>query len=130
MYIANFKQFKVKASYKGTKKADWSSDNFNNHMVTVTNTETEQKCTFEFWATKNPEIQTETEILEAFKCFIDDAINATYDFNNFCLELGYDNDSRTAEKIYKKCKKQLDKLNKIYDGDIWDLANELQEVAG
>jgi hypothetical protein len=125
---ATFKNFEVKASYKGTKKADWSSDNFNNHMVTVTNTETEQKITFEFWASiANPELNKEYDILNAFYCFVGDAISGMETFESFCSEFGYDSDSRTAEKIYKKCKKQLEKLNKIYDGSIYDLVNELSE---
>jgi cellulose biosynthesis protein BcsQ len=128
MYKATFKQFEVKASYKGTKKTDWSSDNFNNHMVTVTNTETEQKITFEFWASiANPELNKEYDILNAFYCFVSDAVSGSESFNEFCSNLGYDEDSRTAEKIYKKCKKQLEKLNKIYDGDIYDLVNKLSE---
>jgi hypothetical protein len=54
-------------------------------------------------------------------------VSGDYTFEEFCSELGYDTDSRTAEKIYKKCKKQLEKLNKIYDGNIYDLSNELSE---
>jgi hypothetical protein len=128
---ATFKQFEVKASFKGTKKAEWSSDNFNNHMVTVTNTETGNKATFEFWASSaHPELNREYDILNAFYCFISDAVSGSYSFENFCNELGYDTDSRATEKIYRKCKKSLEKLNKIYDGDIYELANELQEVAG
>jgi hypothetical protein len=126
---ATFKQFEVKASYKGTKKAEWSKDNFNNHMITVTNMETGVKIRFEFWASiAKPEITEETEILNAFYCLVSDAIAGNDSFENFCSEFGYDQDSRTAEKIYRKCKKQLEKLQKIYDGDIYDLANELQEV--
>ena len=117
-----FKQFEIKASYKGNKKASWG-DNWNNYMITVTNTETDQKITFEFWASiANPELKTEYDILNAFYCFVSDAI-AGSNFKEFC------NESRQAEKIYRKCKKQLEKLKKIYDGDIYELANELQKVA-
>jgi hypothetical protein len=128
---ATFKQFEIKASYKGTKKAEWSSDNFNNHMITVTNTETGEKARFEFWASiANPELNKEYDILNAFYCFVSDAVSGSESFENFCSEFGYDTDSRTAEKIYKKCQKQLEKLNKIYDGDIYELVNELSEIAG
>jgi|LSQX01.3.fsa_nt_gb hypothetical protein len=128
---AKFKQFKIKASYKGNKKASWG-DNWNNHMVTVTNIETGQKITFEFWASiANPELKTEYDLLNAFYCFVSDAIAGSYTFEEFCSEFGYNNDSdsRQAEKIYRKCKKQLEKLKKIYDGDIYELANKLQKVA-
>lgn len=131
---ATFKQFEVKANYKGTKKAEWSDNrhhNFNNHMVTVINKETAQKITFEFWASiANPVLNREYDILNAFYCFVSDAVSGSESFEEFCSNMGYDLDSRTAEKIYRKCKKQLEKLNKIYDGDIYDLVNELQEVAG
>lgn len=131
MYKANYKEFEIKATYKGTKKAEWSSDNFNNHMVKVTNTETDQSITFEFWASMaNPELNSEYDILNAFYCLVSDAIAGSENFEDFCSNFGYDTDSKTAEKIYRKCKKQLEKLSKIYDGDIYDFANELQEVAG
>lgn len=128
---ATFKNFEIKASYKGTKKADWSSDNFNNHMITVTNTETGEKARFEFWASiANPILNKEYDILNAFYCFVSDAVSGSESFEEFCSNFGYDSDSRAAEKIYRKCKKQLEKLQKIYDGNIYDLANELSEVAG
>lgn len=131
---ATFKQFEIKANYKGTKRAEWSDSkrqNFNNHMITVTNTETGEKARFEFWASvANPVLNKEYDILNAFYCFVSDAVSGSGTFENFCSELGYDSDSRTAEKIYRKCQKQLEKLKKIYDGDIYNLVNELQEVAG
>ena len=129
MYKATFKQFKIKASYKGNKKASWG-DNWNNYMITVINAETDQKITFEFWASNaHPVLNTEYDILNAFYCFVSDAIAGSYTFEEFCNEFGYDSDSRQAEKIYRKCKKQLEKLKKIYDGDIYELINELQKVA-
>lgn len=128
---ATYKQFEIKATYKGTKKAEWSSDNFNNHMITVTNTETKEKITFEFWASNaRPKLNREYDILNAFYCFVSDAVGGSESFEYFCSEFGYDTDSRKAEKIYRKCKKQLEKLNKIYDGDIYDLVNNLSEIAG
>ncbi len=127
---ATFKQFEIKASYKGNKKAEWSQDNFNNHMITVTNLETKEKIRFEFWASiAHPMLKTEHDILNAFYCFVSDAISGNYSFDEFCSEFGYDTDSRQAEKIYRKCIKQYDRLSKIFDGDIYDFANELQEVA-
>lgn len=126
---ATFKQFEIKASYKGNKKAEWSQDNFNNHMVTVTNLETKEKIRFEFWASiAYPVLKTEYDILNAFYCFVSDAVSGNYSFEQFCSEFGYDTDSRQAEKIYRKCIKQYDRLSKIFDGDIYEFANELQEV--
>ena len=129
-----FKNFKINAEYTGSKKADWGNDapeNWNHHNVTVTNTETENEIEFDFWASiAKPELESEYDILNAFYCFISDAISGTYTFEEFCSEFGYDEDSRRAEKIWKECKKSYGKLISIFDGDIYDLVNELQEIAG
>jgi isopropylmalate/homocitrate/citramalate synthase len=126
-----FKQFEIKASYKGDKKWNDDTNNWNNHMIKVTNTETKQSIAFEFWSSiVKPEITEEKEVLFAFECLILDSIAGDKYFEDFCSEFGYDTDSRKAEKIHKKCIKQLEKLKKIYDGDIYELVNELQEVAG
>ena len=37
-----------------------------------------------------------------------------YGFEDFASELGYDPDSRTAEKIYKDIQKQAKKINRIF----------------
>lgn len=128
-----FKNFSITSTFKGDKVAPWSDkqQNYNNHTITVTNTETKQKISFEFWGSiVKPEIKTEDELLNAFYCFVSDAVSGISSFENFCGEFGYDEDSRTAEKTWKACKKSLEKLNKIYNGDIYILSNELQEIAG
>lgn len=128
-----FKNFSINSTFKGDKIAPWNDNqqNYNNHIITVTNTETKQKTSFEFWGSiVNPEVKTENELLNAFYCFISNAVSGTYSFDEFCGEFGYDEDIRTAEKTWKACKKSLEKLNKIYKGDIYDLVNELQEIAG
>lgn len=126
---AEFKQFKVKATYKGDKAASWSEDNYNNHLVTVTNTENKQRCTFEYWASQaRPEIKTERDVLSAFECFMNDVVSGKNSFEEFCSEFGYDEDSRSAEKTWKACKKSAEKLEKIYDGDVYELANDVREA--
>ena len=126
---AIFKNFEVKATYKGDKKAIWSDDNFNNHMVKVTNTDTKQSITFEFWASiMNPELNTEEEILEAFYSFVNDALSGIETFENFCSELGYNTDSRKARSVWRACQRANNKIKKIYDDDIYNLASELQEI--
>lgn len=135
---AIYKNFKVKSTFKGDKKASWSGarfENWNNHMIKVTNLDTKQSCTFEFWASiSNPEIKTEYDLLNAFYCFVSDAVSAEESFENFCGDFGYEayNERYTgynkeSMKIYKACVKSNEKLQKIYDGDIYDLVNELSE---
>lgn len=126
---AFFKQFKIKANYKGDKSAKWNRNNYNNYLITVTNTEIKERCTFEFWASiAKPDIETEKDILYAFYCFVSDAVSGDMEFEEFCGEFGYDTDSRTAEKTWKACKRSTAELERIYEGDIYDLANALQEA--
>lgn len=128
----NYKNFSLTSTFKGNKvwSADEKQENYNNHVITVTNTETKQKISFEFWGSiANPEIKTEKELLYAFYCFVEDALSGKMDFSEFCGEFGYDTDSCKAEKTWKACKRSTVKFEKLYDGDIYDFINELQEVA-
>ena len=65
----------------------------------------------------------------AFRSFVDDASYATMDFKHFCSELGYEEDSRRAEKIHKLCKKTLAKAESLGfpESEIYDIINELSE---
>ena len=127
---AIFKEFEVKATFKGDKKATWMDNNFNNHMVKITNTETKTSTSFEFWGSiVNPELSTEYDVLNAFNCFVSDAIAGHDDFKEFCGNMGYDEDSRQARSTWRACQRAYNKLKRIYNKDIYDLSNELQEVA-
>ena len=128
-----YKEFNLNSTFKGDKvwNADEKQENYNNHIITVTNTETKQKVSFEFWGSiANPEIKTEKELLYAFYCFVEDALSGKMDFSEFCSEFGYDTDSRKAEKTWKACKRSTVKFERLYTGDIYDFINKLQEVAG
>ena len=50
-------------------------------------------------------------------------ITCPYDFEEFCGEYGYDEDSRTAERIFKKTSKFAERLNNFFrEGEKEDLA--------
>ena len=94
-----YKQFRITSTFLGDKL--WSADdkmqNYNNHLVTIVNTETHKKTAFEFWGSiMNPEIETEQELLFAFYCFLSDGEGSRYGFDDFCANFGYDTDSRKA----------------------------------
>ena len=64
-----YKQFRITSTFLNDKL--WSADdkmqNYNNHLVTIVNTETHKKTAFEFWGSiMNPEITTENELMFAF----------------------------------------------------------------
>lgn len=125
--------FKITATYTGSKAADWGNDcptNWNHHRVTVTNQDTGKRTCFDFWASlMQPELRTRYDVLNAFRCFVDDALCGSETFEDFCSEFGYNEDSRRAEKTWKACKRSLAKLQRIYPGDLYDLINELEEYA-
>jgi hypothetical protein len=72
---------------------------------------------------------TEADTKDAFKCFIEDAISGDMTFDDFCDNMGYDTDSRIAERIWELCKKALVKAHDLrlnYD-DLCEIANDLNE---
>lgn len=124
-----FRNFKITSTYTGEKQSAWDEKNWNHHNVSVYNTVTQQRTRFYFWASiAQPTIETENDLLNAFYCFVTDAIAGMDDFNEFCSNFGYDTDSRQAEKTWKSCKRSAKKLERISDVDIYDLANELSEA--
>ena len=48
------------------------------------------------------------------------------DFEDFCNDLGYDEDSRNAEKIYNAVKKQLKQLQNIFTSEQLEAMKEIQ----
>lgn len=105
----------------------------NQFKVTIINESNNKKAKFDFFGSYNDHVNGIVELrneqlLEAFDCFINDAISAEEDFENWCENFGYDYDSRRAHKIYKECLKSLDKAKNIINGDIYEFAEELREA--
>ena len=46
-------------------------------------------------------------------------------FGDFCRDFGYDEDSRTAERIYRGVQKEWDKVSKMF-GDVIEQLQEIQ----
>lgn len=49
------------------------------------------------------------------------------DFEDFCSEFGYDNDSRNAEKTYKAVVKEFKNVDNLF-GDILEELQEIQQI--
>jgi hypothetical protein len=126
-----FKNLEITSTFLGDKAWDvkgLNTTNRNNHLITVKNTDTNKKVTFDFWASiANPGIETEEELLSAFECFVSDSIAGDMDVFDFISEFGYSDDMKEAKRIYKACTTSNKKLRKVYDGDIYELANELNQ---
>lgn len=130
---ANFKQFEINTVYHGDKCWSYDSRNYNNYVVTVKNKENGKKTRFEFWCSiMRPEFESEYDVLNAFYCFVSDALDSLYSFDEFCGEFGYDTDSRKAEKVYRACKRAYAKFERVSgfsDDEMYDFINELSEIA-
>lgn len=62
---------------------------------------------------------TEYDVLACLEPYIDDS------FEKFCANYGYDTDSRRAERIWKACRKQSEKLSKLFTESELDLLCEI-----
>jgi hypothetical protein len=130
-----YKHYTINAEYTGSKASPWHNDkmpeNWNHHRVTVYNTKTKARCSFDFWASiAEPELRKAYDVRSAFYCFVSDALSGKECFEEFCSSLGYDSDSITALKTFNACERALQKAERVIDGDLYDFANELQEIAG
>jgi hypothetical protein len=56
-------------------------------------------------------------IFGALNCFVSDSDCLEYDFEEWAENLGYDPDSRKAEKTYKACISQTKGFKKLFDVD-------------
>lgn len=134
MFTTTYKNFKISAEFDGKKVASWDAYNDRHNKVTVKNLDSGKYTSFDFWGSVvNPRVESEYDLLNAFYCFISDALAGLESFESFCGDFGYDTDSRKAEKIYKACKRAYTKFERVSgfnDDEMYDFINELQEVAG
>ena len=134
MFRANYKNFTISAKFDGLKVAPWDDCNDGHNVIFVKNNNNGKKTSFDFWGSRvNPVVKTEYEILNAFYCFVSDAVSGLDSFYDFCRNFGYDEDSRSAEKTWKACKKLLEKFKRVSEfstDEIYNFLNELCEVVG
>lgn len=126
MAQAEFREFLIESEFKGDISAPWMASNKNRNFVRVTNTETDEYIEFDFWGSiVNPKLESDYDLLNAFYCIVNDAVSTDLGFGEFCSEFGYDEFSKEAKKVYGDCLDHLEMLERIYDGDIYDLVNDL-----
>ena len=124
----NYKNFEITAVYAGDKCSPWDVRNYNYHKITVKNTETGKKTSFDFWCSiAHPEIEDENDILEAFDCFLRDATAGDYDIDDFYNEFYGDGEIKDAVKAWHGCQRSLKKALRVIGNidTIYDLLNEL-----
>lgn len=74
-----------------------------------------RQYTFDFWMgeahTKEPDAEG------CLECLLSDAQSGMEDFDTFCSEMGYDEDSRKAERIWKACRKTTEGMKRLLGDD-------------
>lgn len=135
-----YKNFKISACFQGFEtNENWKDrEERGKFWVYVTNTDTKEQARFTFWdslanAEKGVNVLDDESTLEAFYCFVSDALSGYNTFSDFCGEFGCNEDSRSAYRIYAACKrafKSWARVSGMDEGETCDFLNELQEIAG
>lgn len=68
------------------------------------------------------------DMLDVLECLLSDAQLAEYDFDEFCNEMGYDTDSRRAERVHRACKQTAAGMSRLFSAaerdDLTTMFNE------
>lgn len=94
------------------KQDEWQQ---NANGYTVTLRYKGRQMTTDFWM--GSAITTEPDAASVLSCLLSDASAGSETFEDWCANLGYDTDSRKAERIYKQCLEQTAKLKKLLGED-------------
>jgi hypothetical protein len=74
-----------------------------------------RQYTTDFWMGSAHTSEPDAEgVLE---CLLSDSHAADYSFEEFCGEMGYDTDSRKAERIWKQCAKVRENMERLLGDD-------------
>lgn len=116
----NLKDLKIRMEFKriGTRP-DGLMDNLPNHFrVHIHRNGIYRRFYYSMgsaWGNADP------ELLDVLDCLLGE-YSTTFSLSEFCEEFGYDEDSRTAEKIFKEVLKSTEKLDDLFgDLDIEEL---------
>ena len=124
----HFPQFKIRDTFIGT---ECKKNNFrgtygdrNQYKVTIYNGAHKFSTTFtdSIYNTQNGKKSSHFDMLY---CIVSDMQCVQYNdtFEDFASEFGYDEDSRSAEKIYKACLKTKDNLERLFGNDGCEILN-------
>jgi hypothetical protein len=76
-----------------------------------------KQMSIDFW--QGTGITHEPEAAGVLECLLSDATCGDESFEDFCSDMGYDEDSRRAERVYRHCKK-INKSLKALLGDDYE----------
>ena len=120
----------INSKYLNFVKCSWDDKNLHAKFeISIDNAKSNSVANFDFYASiVNPNCGIKGDLIGAFSCFVGDACSGDLEFNEFCENFGYDNDSMKAAKIHKDCIDSLGKFETVFPNlDIYDFINDLQE---
>jgi len=125
----------VESTFEETRKGfpnDKRDQNYHNHFkITVSSmhgSETFDYYGSQFDCEKGKKVLTDDDLKGALRCIVNDALYGNMSFEEFCGELGYDEDSCRAVRIHKACQNSSGKLqNVILESDWYTIVNDLNE---
>jgi hypothetical protein len=86
------------------------------------------KCTLRFRTrrmivifSQGPAIDHEPTLIDVLDCLASDAagVENGVSFEDWCADYGYDTDSRKAERIYKACEREAEKLRNLLGDNLY-----------
>jgi hypothetical protein len=112
--LINEKGLKMTVKYGAKENPEFK----NSDGWTVTLRNGTKRMTFPFYVGSGHN-GAEPKINDVMDCLLSDAsgYENSRDFEEWCSEYGYDTDSRKAEKIYKACEKEFEKLKNFLGDD-------------
>lgn len=104
--------FNFGAELPVSQMAEWQRD-ANGYRVTFTYDR--RKASFDFW--QGSGITRDPQAADVMACLVSDTQHGHESFEEFCGNLGYDTDSRKAEKMWRACQRTGDQLYRLFGAD-------------
>ena len=103
----------------------------NEFNIVITDVEN-NRAVFKFYGSthdyeKGKTTMSDDDLKCALESILNDGLSGLMTFEEFCDEYGYDEDSRSAERIHKACIESMNKLEflGIEESDMYRIINEL-----
>jgi hypothetical protein len=116
------------------KKAKWDDDScysIERHYVITAEHYEHGSISFDYWTSvAKPELEHGVDLMEAFECFVSDAISASHHaYEEFCSEFGYNPELERSRETYNECLVSLNNFNDLFGGEVfvYDYYHELTE---
>jgi hypothetical protein len=108
-------------------------DDYHNEFNIIVKNQKANRAVFKFYGStfdynKGITRLSDEDIKTALSSILSDGLSGLMSFEEFCAEYGYDEDSRSAEKIHKLCIESMDKLEYlgIEETDMLSMINDLE----